>query len=290
MSIPLGQAPVIKKLITLASGNKVETIYFRRPEKQVICLSTQISCNIGCIFCASPGKGKTYNLTTDEMLYQIHSMRPELNDDIPLLISFMGEGEPFANYQQTIEAMHAADNLYDCRLAVSTVGLNLLKFNKEKFNKPVKLQISIHSLNNDIRNKIMPKAPLINNILPQLDLVNKNPNINVELNFTLIENINDGKSTLEDIKYFLEDFHIKISKYNKTDKNTLIPASEANCLYFVKSLRSDYISAEYHKTDGESNMAACGQTSGIKVTNEKNNATKTKTLSQEHGDANPVRL
>ena len=131
MEIPLGQAKVIKKLITLQSGNKAEAIYFDRPEKQVICISTQISCNVNCIFCASPGKGKTYNLTADEMIEQIEAMSIYRHSDSILLVSFMGEGEPFANYKETIKAMHYVDNTYTfCKLSISTIGLNLDKYNE----------------------------------------------------------------------------------------------------------------------------------------------------------------
>lgn len=260
-NIPLGQADVIKSKILLDSGNIAETIYFKRPEKQVICISTQISCNIGCLFCASPNKGKTYNLTTEEMIHQVRSMYSYIVDDTPLLISFMGEGEPFANYNATIAAMHFLDDNFTCRISVSTIGLNLRKFAKEEFKSPVKLQVSIHVINASNRKKLMPFAPKFEKVYYDLCYFKENSNIPIDLNFTLVKGINDNYIDRKDIAYFFKDYHIKISKLNPVNGINLLPSLKG--YDFVTSLQNLGISAEYHETDGASKLSACGQTSGL---------------------------
>jgi 23S rRNA (adenine2503-C2)-methyltransferase len=101
--IPLGEATVIKDLIELSSGHKAEAIYYNRPDKQVICLSTQLSCAVGCVFCASPDGNKTVNLSMLDMLEQIAEMDFYAEDDKIMLFSFMGEGEPMQNYASLID-------------------------------------------------------------------------------------------------------------------------------------------------------------------------------------------
>ena len=123
-SIPMGEAPVQKTMIFLADKKRVEACYFNRPEKQVVCFSTQLSCSVGCAFCASPGPEKTINLTEEEILHQCHYMLDNnLIEDKVVLFSAMGEGEPFLNFPNVVKAMQKLPEFYpNCRLAISTSG------------------------------------------------------------------------------------------------------------------------------------------------------------------------
>jgi len=111
----MGQAPVDKRLIEVSDGVFAEAIFFNRPEKRVVCFSTQLTCSVGCKFCASPGPEKTVNLSADEMMKQIDSMLGEnqtAKTDNIILFSFMGEGEPFLNYKNVIEVMHRLEDRF----------------------------------------------------------------------------------------------------------------------------------------------------------------------------------
>jgi len=172
--IPMGQAPVIKHLIDVSSGDKAEAIYFNRPEKQVICLSCQLSCPVGCVFCASPDGNPTVNLTVYDMLDQIKVMSQTAVPGKPMLISFMGEGEPALNIDRIMAVMQflsLQDHPYPIRFAISTSGvkpsaiLKLLDFTKD-FALPVKLQLSLHAPTDEGRAKIIPVSKPLSGIIP----------------------------------------------------------------------------------------------------------------------------
>lgn len=257
----LGKAEVTKCLIKLPSSNLAESIYFDRPEKQVICISTQLNCSVGCLFCASSCDTGTINLSVEDMLYQFDWMDIG-NKDKLMLYSFMGEGEPFLNYKNVLETMRILDKRHDCRISVSTSGYKIREFALEEFNKPVKLQVSVHAANYYTRKKLMPNAPDTIRLKEAIKYFNENSNKLLDLNFTLIDGINDS---LQDMQHIIDKFpdnHIKISKYNSVDNVGMKSSTRVDeCINFLKESNMD---VEYHETDGADIAAACGQTRGKK--------------------------
>lgn len=252
----MGKAPVDKVLVKLPSGNLAESIYFERPEKQVICVSSQLSCAVGCTFCASPSeKSKTVNLSTEDIIHQVNQMGGHTNK--VMLYSFMGEGEPFLNYDNVIGAMRVLEKRPNCKISVSTAGYKIRKFALEKFSVPVKLQVSIHSCNEETRKKIIPASKSIHEIRDDIEYFHSHSDAPVELNFTLMDGINDSDEDMLLIKNMFPNEHIKISKFNNI--NSTIKGSKriCKCLDIL-----DGMDVEYHETDGATKFAACGQTRG----------------------------
>ena len=267
-AIEMGRATVQKDLIALPSGNSAEAIYFSRPEKQVVCMSSQLNCVVGCAFCASPGPDKTTNLTTDEILYQIDEMMKYSETDNIILFSFMGEGEPLLNYKNVIAAIYALPKKYsNCKISLSTSGAapdKIMDLANENFGVPFKLQVSLHSLDPETRNWFMPLAKDIDTIKKTIDFYHANNDGPVELNFALLEGVNDS---LDDAKRIIKMFpneHIKISQFNPIERNQFESANPETIAKFVKELEDASVSVEYHATDGSGIGAACGQTRGMR--------------------------
>jgi len=246
---------VIKKLIKLESGNKAEAIYYESPTKQVICFSTQLNCAVGCSFCALTGKGKTVNLSVNDMLLQVLFMDPLKTDKI-MLFSIMGEGEPFLNYNNVIEIMKILQYRSNTKMSVSTSGYKIRKFAHEEFIVPVKLQVSVHSANTLKRSKLVPNATGLIHLIKGINYYHMYNEGDVDLNFTLIEGINDSKEDMLRIFYNFRNEHIKLSKLNGSVGN-------ANADYCLKKLQDLGMSVEYQETDGADINATCSQISGI---------------------------
>lgn len=266
LAIPMGEAPVQKVLIDLGE-RKAEAIYFNRPEKQVVCFSTQLSCSVGCTFCASPGPEKTVNLTYKEMLQQCHEMlKDNLIKDKIILFSVMGEGEPLLNYNNVVKTMHCLPMYYpNCRLALSTSGAapkRIIDLASEYFDVPFKLQVSMHTLDAKTRKVMMPLAHSVEEIIDAMEIYRKHRKENpIEINFTLMNGVNDRDEDLELIKKYLDtSWYLKFGQFNKVPGIAFTASRKTKA--FTDSLRADGYTVEYHASDGSKTASACGQTRG----------------------------
>lgn len=278
MSEPLmGQAPVIKQLVDLSSGHKAEVIYYRRESKQVICLSTQLSCAVGCVFCASPDGNKTVNLTSLDMMDQIEKMEQYSDPDQVMLYSFMGEGEPLQNLVNVQEVINLLLllNTRTIRFAVSTSGVKPLSIKRfadfvaSHPETPIKLQLSLHAPTDEGRKKIIPVSKPLTEIMDAMAYYAKITGGPIDINYTLIDGINDSSEDAHKLAELCKDYHVKISKYNKVP--WLNFNESQNQQMFVDILTEHGVSVEYHLTDGESLNAACGQTRGQSMNKESQN-------------------
>jgi 23S rRNA (adenine2503-C2)-methyltransferase len=265
--IPMGQAPVIKRLVDISAA-KVEVIYFNRPEKQMVCFTTQVSCPVGCKFCASPSPEPAMNLTTEEMVQQCNEILEE--NYIPgkvILFSVMGEGEPLLNYTSVVEAMHHLSALYpNSRLALSTSGVSprrIVDLSKEEFSVPFKLQVSMHILDAGKRREIMPLVRPPQEVIDALKIYRAiRPDRPIELNFTLMSGINDTPADIELIKEYIDtSWYIKLGRYNEIPNSPFLGSDRVD--WFANELRKDGYTGEIHASDGSKDSSACGQTSGL---------------------------
>ena len=132
----------------------IETVFIKRRDGGTVCVSTQVGCSVGCIFCESGRNGFVRNLTPSEIVQQVILIRQKVNR-----IVFMGMGEPLFNYDNLIAAIHILRdrnglNFPTDGITVSTVGpVNQLK-NCAKTSK-IQLTISLHAATQAARNCII---------------------------------------------------------------------------------------------------------------------------------------
>jgi len=145
----------------------------RKLNRITLCISSQIGCPVNCLFCVTGKLGFTRNLTWDEIISQIlyanwyvrrrFGKKEDGSNRAVRNVVFMGMGEPLLNYEQvkkSIEVMLAQDRLSLGRrhVTISTAGIipGIKKLIEDQID--VKLAISLHAPNQELRNKIMPIA------------------------------------------------------------------------------------------------------------------------------------
>jgi 23S rRNA (adenine2503-C2)-methyltransferase len=161
-----------KYLLSLADGERIETVLMRFTGRVTACLSSQVGCAMGCVFCATGQMGYTRHLTPGEIVAQaVHVARAlrichPLDDKPPERLRnvvLMGMGEPLHNYAAV---MHAIDILRDPnglalgaeRITLSTVGVvpGILRLARE--GRPLHLAVSLHAATQDERAALVPVA------------------------------------------------------------------------------------------------------------------------------------
>jgi len=152
----------------------IETGYFDLGER-IICISSQIGCPMECVFCATTTPVDSVNpmlhfirdLTSQEIYQQVKNVLDnkisKTNKSKPILLSYMGMGEPFLNYDNVVKSIEEISSEYKnvSQATIATSGIfpeKIKRLAKEKFNVKVKIQLSLHAPNERLRKKIMPKA------------------------------------------------------------------------------------------------------------------------------------
>ena len=151
-----------KLLLQLADGGQVECVLLRDRVRRTICVSSQVGCGMGCVFCASGLDGVDRNLTSGEIVEQMLRLQLLLEPDERLShIVMMGMGEPLANLDAVLAALdeaHRPDGLEISgrRITISTVGLPKAIDRLARLNAPYRLAISLHAPNEQLRNELVP--------------------------------------------------------------------------------------------------------------------------------------
>lgn len=261
----------VKYLQKLKSNAAIETTYVDYPNKHIICFSSQIGCVIGCIFCITGLRSKKdrykRSLTKEELVTQcknIIQMHDLNHSEKPILFSCMGEGEPLLNYKNVVAALsELGKNYQNSRLALSTSGIkpNLIKLlAHENFPQPFKLQVSIHSPNDEMRNILMPISSPLPEIVEAIRYYREVAIRPIDLNYVLFDNINDTEACATELAKLLgAGWHVKFNAFNSVPGSRLLSSTIETLSKFMAILEANGISTEFYKTNGSDIMAACGQ-------------------------------
>ncbi len=257
-----------------SSPEIIECSYIDKQDgKDILCVPTQTSCNLGCKFCfLSDYKMKVRNLTADEIVqsidYTIKDMElPKKN--VVLLISFMGCGEPLLNLKNVISAMIILRKKYQkkyciVRFAVATLVPKILPFKRLteqviKNNLQVKVHLSLHSPFQDIREKLMPGAFHIWDSLWWLEQYIERTGNSAEIHYSMIDGVNDKENDLKQLiqLFGTKKIPIKFLAYNEKPSIELKQSKRVE--YFREELSKYGIVTEYYVPPGRDIGSSCGQ-------------------------------
>ncbi len=231
------------------------------------CLSTQVGCRMKCAFCATGVPKFRRNLSTGKIIAQILGMERDSNIRFNNVV-VMGMGEPLDNYEATEKAMRILHDpeglgLGRRRITLSTSGLMepLKRFIKDDW--PVSLALSLHSADQEVRDRLMPVSrsnPLsrLKKLLRQFTFVRRLP---VTLEYILLKGVNDRPQDAEKLAAYCKDLLCKVNliRYNPVPSLPFVSPGEEQVQAFKNDLRKRGLKVFLRERKGADIAAACGQ-------------------------------
>lgn len=258
-----------KLQIRLKDGYAVETVLIPDGEKLTQCVSTQVGCAVGCVFCRSGKNGLIRNLNTAEIISQIHLARSAHIEGEQLRnVVFMGIGEPLHNINEVTRALellgHAKGlDLSSRRITVSTVGVvRGLDRLAKRVDGNLALAVSLHAADDATRARLVPKVhDSLDDIVAALKRFPLAKRRRITIEYVMVKGINDSPEHAARLVRLLSPLRVKVNllPLNPHDKTELAPPDEATVLAFQQVLANKDVSVFLRKRRGEDIGAACGQ-------------------------------
>ncbi|HVU05321.1 MAG TPA: 23S rRNA (adenine(2503)-C(2))-methyltransferase RlmN [Polyangiaceae bacterium] len=235
-----------------------------------LCISTQIGCAMGCVFCASGQAGLERGLGAEEVVAQVLAARRHLKPGERLRnLVFMGMGEPLHHYDETARAIRILTHeeglgMSPRRITVSTVGLvpGIRKLG-EDFGGKVGLALSLHAPNDAIRGRIMPMNARFSvaDVLGALRAYPLPKRRRITIEYTLLAGLNDDVAHARELARVLRGLKVKVNliPMNSITASSLGAPSPGRVEAFRETLALEGLSAFVRKQRGDDVDAACGQ-------------------------------
>ncbi|MDP8998873.1 MAG: 23S rRNA (adenine(2503)-C(2))-methyltransferase RlmN [Myxococcota bacterium] len=240
------------------------------PVRVTQCVSTQVGCAMGCVFCASGVAGLKRSLGPDEIVAQVIVGRGRLDDHERLRnVVFMGMGEPLHNCDATFRALRLLTHpdgigLSARRITVSTSGLvpEIARLGSE-FGGSIGLAVSLHATDDETRSRLMPinrKYPLAS-LMEALRAYPLPRRRRITIEYTLVAGRNDTPAEAKTLARLLRGIPVKVNliPMNPIAASALGPPDVRRVLDFQKVLCDAGYSCFIRRRRGDDVSAACGQ-------------------------------
>ena len=265
-----------KLLLNLEDKTPVESVLMQYPPKKLIghprstiCISTQVGCAMGCVFCATGQMGFERNMRAEEIIGQVIHFAKILeskNHHITNIV-FMGMGEPLANYAETIRAIQLLTHprgfgIGQRNITISTIGIisGIDKLAEE--NLQIGLAISLHAPNDKLRQRLVPTAGShsVKDLISAGKRYFLKTGRRVTFEYALIEGVNDSVEIAEDLADLLRNngSHVNLIPLNPTAGEFRRPKRK-NVMEFERILYNSGINCTVRVEKGTEISAACGQ-------------------------------
>jgi len=259
-------------LFELSAGERIEAVFIPEDKRATLCISTQVGCAVGCLFCATGRLRMQRNLTPGEIVGQVMALETDRQTEAKRLnVVIMGMGEPLNNYENVMQAIRLmADNrgmsISPRRITLSTAGVvpGILGMAKEAIIP--NLAVSLNATTDPVRDRLIP----INkkwNIASLLEACRKfplEPRRRITFEYVLIEGINDTVFDAHRLAKLLKGMKKKVNliPLNETESMSLKPPSPERILEFQRILIDHHVTANIRRSRGSDISAACGMLAG----------------------------
>jgi 23S rRNA (adenine2503-C2)-methyltransferase len=261
----------LKLLLKLQDGFLIETVLMKYRFGNVVCVTSQVGCSVGCSFCASGLLKKQRNLKAHEIVSQVVMMNQFLRQEGEQLathVVFMGTGEPFDNYDQVMQSIRVLNDPKGLALGlrhitVSTSGFpsKIKAFARETHG--TNLAVSLHAPTDAIRTSLMkinqafPLTQLMEAIVDYQAVSKKR----ITFEYILIAGINDQLEHADLLADLIRDLdcYVNLIPYNEVMENNYKRPDEQAIQAFMNRLMQQKILCTVRKEFGHDIDAACGQ-------------------------------
>ena len=258
-----------KTVFAAADGQPVEAVLMRYPKRATVCVSTQVGCAVGCPFCASGRLGLRRSLTAEEIVDQVFHFARLLRADGRAVtnVVFMGMGEPFHNYDETMRACRllndpAGFGLGARAISVSTVGVvpEIDRFAEEPLQ--LNLAVSLHAGTDELRDRLVPlnRTYPLDDVFAACARYVRRTHRKLFFEYVVLRGVNDDDEQVSWLARRVRPphFHLNLIPYNPTGAPFAVADAAA-----VRSLHERLVavgvSCTVRRSPGADIDAACGQ-------------------------------
>ncbi len=256
-----------KYLLQFSDGVSVETVGMPNRNKLAVCISSQAGCAMGCAFCATGLTGLSRSLTAQEMVDQVLHVARDFGERVTSVV-FMGQGEPFANFDATVQALRILNDpdglaIGARHLTVSTCGVipGIRRFAElpEQFT----LAISLHSAIQGTRNQLMPgvKKYTLLRLHEAIQLYVEKTGRRPTYEFAMIDGINDTNPEMQALVDFCAGTlcHVNLIQLNNIPDSPFRPSPIEKVESLQRRLTMHGVETTIRNSRGSDIDAACGQ-------------------------------
>ena len=259
----------VKTLFAAADGAQVEAVLMRYAQRATVCVSSQVGCAVRCAFCASGKRGQRRNLSAEEMVDQVLHFARLLQAEERRVsnVVFMGMGEPFHNYDETLRACRLLNDpdgfgLAARGISVSTVGVvpAIERFAREPLQ--LNLAVSLHAATDTLRDRLVP----LNKTYPLKELMAACRRYVVRtrrklfFEYVVLADVNDTSEQAAALAKLLARplYHLNLIAFNETGGRFKRPSPE-RLAGFRTALEQAGVDVTVRRSPGADIEAACGQ-------------------------------
>lgn len=253
-----------KKYLFNAIGNNfIETAMIPDRERKTVCVSSQVGCKMGCLFCMTGRQGFQANLSAAEILNQYRSISEW--QDISNLV-YMGMGEPFDNIDEVLKSLEILTEewgyaLSPKRITVSTIGI-IPGMQKFLDNSKCHLAISLHTPFDEERKNLMPIEQVypIKEVLSAIKAFDFGLQRRVSFEYIMFEGVNDTPRHAKELATILNGIKSRINliRFHPIPDSPLKGSNEESMEAFRDALNAKGIVTTIRSSRGEDIFAACG--------------------------------
>jgi 23S rRNA (adenine2503-C2)-methyltransferase len=265
-----------KWLLSVGTGNGIETVFIPETDRGTLCVSSQVGCALECAFCSTGRQGFNRNLSVAEIIGQLWWANKALGHDprgerVISNVVMMGMGEPLANFDNVVSAMRIMldDNAYGLsrrRVTLSTSGI-VPAIDRLAAELPVALAVSLHAPDDQLRDRLVPinkKYPLKELMAACKRYIKVAPRDFVTFEYVMLDGVNDGVEHAKQLIALVKGVHCKFNliPFNAFPDSGFQRSAPERIAAFRKVLMHAGLVATIRKTRGADIDGACGQLAG----------------------------
>lgn len=260
---------VVKFASELVDGGIIESVIIPSNGRVTLCVSTQVGCRMGCVFCSTGGMGFVRDLAADEIVWQVYAARFALGQRVDNVV-FMGMGEPLDNVDNVARAMRVMSDQRGLDIAlrhmtVSTAGHGEGLEQLAGLNmRNLRLAVSLNAAADALRSTLMPinrRFPL-HKLAEHLRSFPLPRNGVIFIEYVLLAGVNDSLQHARDLVDYLGGLppsRVNLIPYNRAGRSPYASPGPEQVSRFARWLTEARVFVRVRRPHGRNILAACGQ-------------------------------
>ncbi len=255
-----------KFLFSLEDKQQIESVLIPDEDRFTLCISSQVGCAMGCLFCQTARCGLVRNLKSHEIVDQIIAVNRIINPAKVTNIVLMGMGEPLANFDEVVDALWMIVQLLGIskrKITLSTAGIVPKLLLLPQKAPEINLAISLNATTDEVRNEIMPvnKRYPIKSLIDACKKYPLQPGRRITFEYVMIDGRNDSPEDAYRLVKLLSGIRCKVNliPINPYPGCELKRSPDEKIIAFQKILLKSNLRAFIRESRGQDILAACGQ-------------------------------